>query len=158
LNEINGVLKGPTLTKNEVKLFPRDIVSPSFGRGKNASNIYAITRWQINVNVCPFLMQNNECKIYEKRPLTCRRFPLMSLDIMRTRIAYAKGCSFVDKIEKELGYELDYLFSPDTFIAKESWEALRTEIRLMELNNFDAESQGMDIFTYNLKTKQWEQV
>jgi Fe-S-cluster containining protein len=158
LNENNGVLKGPTLTNDEAKLFPRDIVSSSFGRGKNASNIYAIIRYQINVNICPFLMQNNECKIYKKRPIVCRRFPLMSSEIMITRIAYGNGCIFIDKIEKELGYELDYLFKPDTFIAKESWEALRTEIRLWELNVFDAESECMDIFTYNLKAKQWEKV
>jgi len=156
INENNGIQKGLELTKDEVKMFPAKMVSPSFGRGKTLDSIYVITRYQLNVEKCPFIKKDNTCKIYEKRPISCRRFPLMfSSDAHICNIAIGINCKFIEKIEEHLGYELNYLFTPEKFIAKKCWQALETEIRLKENSYIDAKLDNMDIFSYDLKTNKW---
>ena len=34
--------------------------------------------FQLTETVCPYLLDNNRCEIYDKRPLACRAFPIVS--------------------------------------------------------------------------------
>ncbi len=66
--------RGLTLTTSEAKLFPEAIIAPLAAFGKDApENIFL---YQLSTNDCPYLNHNNQCDIYEKRPLVCRTFPL----------------------------------------------------------------------------------
>ncbi|KKK76978.1 hypothetical protein LCGC14_2858250, partial [marine sediment metagenome] len=76
LKNAMGSLKGPYLSPEEAQLFPPDTVSPSIGRGFDIDSI-TVSRYQINQAHCPQLVEDNQCAIYENRPLVCRRFPLM---------------------------------------------------------------------------------
>lgn len=37
-----------------------------------------IISYQLNSKDCPFISDENKCEIYEKRPLSCRAYPLFS--------------------------------------------------------------------------------
>jgi len=159
LRENSGLILGLALTRDEAKLFPQELISPAHGRGKSPLSIYAVTMYQLNVDVCPFLGRKNTCRIYDKRPLTCRRFPLVySSDAMSNIIAPGTVCKFIKEIEDNLGYTLNYLFKPDTFLCDGCWQAHRTFARLMERNKLDARLEQMNRFNFNLQTKQWVEV
>jgi Fe-S-cluster containining protein len=69
-----GVLSGLCLTKEESKEFDQRLVVPYLATGdKEPSNIIF---YQLVLADCPHLNEKNECKIYDKRPLICRVFPL----------------------------------------------------------------------------------
>ena len=157
IKENDGIITGLTLGLNEIKYFPKEVLVPRMGRGKDKKNISKITRFQLITNICPNL-DENKCTIYENRPLLCKRFPLMSSTGLLANIACGTDCKFIEKIESELKYELNFIFSSDTFRDKECWDALQTEICYKEIDEIDAHIEGMNIFQFNLKTNKWEDV
>ncbi len=74
--DIRGVKKGLVITEKEVKLFPRDIVSPSVAIGMSKPDV--IIFYQLNTVICPYVDDKNDCLIYSKRPLICQAFPYES--------------------------------------------------------------------------------
>jgi len=74
IEDVNGIANGLHLTLKETRLFPSELISPYFAIGTKQSK--HIISYQLNVDVCPHLTGENECRIYEKRPLTCKAFPL----------------------------------------------------------------------------------
>jgi len=93
----DGFKRGLPLTEKEVSLFSKELVSPKLGIGIAKPNIVIL--FQLNVNVCPFINDKNECKKYESRPLMCRSFPVVAGDLSnRCRVfSYRKvGVSYND--------------------------------------------------------------
>lgn len=154
LKENKGIITGLELTPSEAKKFPSNILHPRYGRGKTENSISKITTYQISTDICPHL-GNGACKIYNERPLSCRRFPLMHSSENITNVALGKDCSFIENLETKLGYKLNYLFSRSTFIDYNCWDALTTNNRLMEIDDIDSQLEGMNIFEFNLKNMKW---
>ena len=71
LSIIDAYNLGLYLSIEEVKLFPKERVSPLFGKGKPIE----IVAYQINTQICPLLSKEG-CLIYDQRPLACRHYPL----------------------------------------------------------------------------------
>lgn len=55
------------------------------------SGIVFVYLYGINEEVCPFLM-DNQCSIYEKRPLVCRHFPLLWTASFNLKQGFGAGC------------------------------------------------------------------
>jgi Fe-S-cluster containining protein len=73
-----GVLMGlALLTEEEKKLFDEKDISPAFGFGNEISPTQ-IASYQLNLAKCPHIAENNRCKIYDKKPLACRAYPITS--------------------------------------------------------------------------------
>ena len=53
-------------------------ISPSMALG--TENRKKIITYQLNVETCPNIDAQNNCSIYEKRPLICKAFPFKSGD------------------------------------------------------------------------------
>jgi len=68
---------GMFLTAREIRLFQRKLISPHLAIGKNKPR--HIISYQLNVPVCPHLTEKNKCRIYNKRPLSCKAFPLETI-------------------------------------------------------------------------------
>jgi len=102
-----GFLRGlALLTEEEKKLFDEKDVSPALGLGKEGSPVQ-IASYQLNVAKCPHIDENNRCKIYDKRPLVCRAFPINAT--IRGKAVAALECPQVGKYnEREL---LQLMFS-----------------------------------------------
>ena len=50
-----------------------------------------ITSWVLDSDVCPFFDNKNNCRIYDKRPLTCQTFPIISHNFLFTLLAKEKN-------------------------------------------------------------------
>lgn len=76
LKESQGTRKGLPLFPKERKIFPNDSIKPHIGIGRKPTDSkFKIISYQMIENICPHL-ENNECKIYDDRPIACRAFPL----------------------------------------------------------------------------------
>ena len=65
---------GLFLTEDEKTLFDSKYVAPYMALGiDKPSNIIA---YQLNQAVCPYINENNNCTIYNKRPLACQSYPI----------------------------------------------------------------------------------
>ena len=149
-----GSLKGPYLSKEEAEVFPPDTVSPSIGRGHDVDNI-TVTRYQINQAHCPHLIEDNQCQIYDKRPLVCRRFPLMFSSGNITNIAHGDDCKFISRKESELGYHLYFYFRKHQFVCPSCWVAHDKEHALIKLHGIDTAMSRMNMYSYDLWHRRW---
>ena len=70
----HGVVSGLSLTEEEAKLFEPKQVAPYMAIGDEKPR--TIFFYQLTLTDCPQINEKNECKIYEKRPLICRAFPV----------------------------------------------------------------------------------
>lgn len=150
----DGVYKGLTFFPDELDLFPRDLIFPSAGLGKSREKIESIREYQLNAHICPHIDENNYCKIYINRPLSCRRFPLIPITHSEAGVALGRDCMFIEKIESEIG-ELNQVFTPKTFIYEEGWLSVKRIYEKIELMYIDAQLLGLKIYTYDLAYKKW---
>lgn len=69
-----GMLQGLCLSEEEAKQFDPKFIMPyiAIGDKEPATIVY----YQLILADCPHLNDKNECKIYDKRPLICRVFPV----------------------------------------------------------------------------------
>jgi len=70
---------GLLLTPKEAGLFPRELVKPYMGterKGKSRPRPAQIIAYQLDAENCPHLEEDNSCRIYDKRPLSCQAFPV----------------------------------------------------------------------------------
>lgn len=102
LEVFEGVKRGLPLTEKETELFKSNFISPKLGFGLNEPSIVVL--YQLNVNVCPYVTNKNECEIYDKRPLICRSFPIVGGSISnKCRLfSYRKvGVSYTEPFSME---------------------------------------------------------
>ena len=139
LESKNDFLRGLPLTEKEAQLFPKEIVSPKLGIGLNEAT--EIVLYQLNINCCPHINENNECKIYDKRPLMCQSFPIVAGSISNRCIVfhyrkpglqYAEPFTLIRQVE-----------------ASEKLEKYNRN-RIQKGNK-----KGLRIWEYNLTTKKW---
>jgi len=69
------------LTPEETRLFPRDHIFPLYGaglKGRARPRPAYIFAYQMDLEPCPFFdQQTHLCTNYDRRPVTCRSFPLV---------------------------------------------------------------------------------
>ena len=155
LSEDEGILIGLTLTPEEAKLFPPDKILPWLGAGSSEKEITRIMMYQLNTATCPNL-ENNICRIYDKRPTVCAQFPLTSNTGGISQIASGEACLFIGKVEDALKEKLDFVFSKSTFVDDGCWNALATVIGLLHNKIIEIEIEQLSVFIYNLKTLKWQ--
>ena len=92
-----GIRKSLVLTAKEIGFFPSEMISPSLAVGTEKRK--KVITYQLNVNTCPHIDKNNECLIYDNRPLKCKAFPYESGNFSNTCtvLSYRKvGQSYCD--------------------------------------------------------------
>lgn len=160
LVEESGLLTGLNLArKKEAIMFPKEIVFPSFGTGidpNDPEKPQKIVSYQLGVNVCPFISDSNVCQIYEKRPLVCKGFPLISMGKIGVTIASSDKCLFVEKVEKKIGSLTFYLpLTPRKFKAVTEWKAISKLSSHINKNIFSPTLAGKTVWQFNISNKKW---
>jgi Fe-S-cluster containining protein len=69
-----GEKRGLTLTIEESYLFSDKLITPLAAFGFEAPSV--IFLYQLSTKDCPHTNKENQCGIYQKRPLVCQAFPL----------------------------------------------------------------------------------
>ena len=134
-----GKSSGITLTDKEASIFPSNLVSPKFALGLDAPKI--IILYQLNVKCCPYVNENNVCQIYEKRPLICQSFPVISGSI-------SNKCKVFSYRKVGLVYSEPYAMNKQLEASNKLDKYIKTRIR----KNFQ---KGIRLWEYDLNTKQW---
>lgn len=137
---------GMFLTAREIRLFQRKLISPHFAIGKNQPK--HIISYQLNIPVCPHLTEKNKCRIYDKRPLTCKAFPL---EVITAELTMSLKCPIVNSYMKEK--------------VRASWELSTTEIDAVQRsrkyisNRFQKYGKASSkLWNFDLRTKSWKVV
>jgi Fe-S-cluster containining protein len=150
-----GVM-GLTLFSKETKLFPSKFISSQFGVGLNEGGTGPkhVVLYQLNVDTCPHLSENNECGIHQKRPLACRSWPtsFKSFDSNKSL-----RCRFME--EKGAKEREQLVFSPFLYAPKE-WEAYGKfkEVRRKLLQKKYPLFITKVLWIFDLKTKKWVRI
>jgi Fe-S-cluster containining protein len=145
------------LALDETKLFPEEYVSPSYGMGYGGKDRPKhVILYQLNVSECPYLFEGNLCKIHDKRPLSCRAFPLESAGPFGTIVTKPAYCRFVEDYIRKQGPLNTQFKTPEEFIAPEEWAAI-SKINEQVREKFIEHRRDAELFwSFNLKTKKWE--
>ncbi len=139
LENKNGILRGLPLTEKEAVLFSKEIVSPKVGIGVN--KVSEIVLYQLNINCCPSINEQNECEIYLKRPLMCQSFPIVAGSI-------SNRCVVFQYRKPGLQYSEPYRLTRQVE-ASEKLEKY-TQNRIQKYHK-----KGLRIWEYDLMTKKW---
>jgi len=155
--EIEEGLFGLNVFPDEKELFPKKFVSPYIGIGWGTSGPKYVVSYQLNINVCVHLSKDNLCKVYDKRPLACQAFPLLSAGPFGTSIPDPNECTFVEKVEKEAG-SLNNLFpiTPKKFRAPQGWQAVRKINNRVEKSYTSHLMDARVLWRFDLKNKEWQ--
>jgi Fe-S-cluster containining protein len=134
-----AILGGLPLTDREAILFPKDLVLPKISLGTTKPEHTII--YQLNVNSCPHLNNEQTCRIYPRRPLMCKAFPIVGEAISNkcTIFSYRKP-----------GLVFDEPFSMD--------EQLAASIQFEEYLKMQLKKhgqKGFKLWEYDLDTKKW---
>jgi len=88
---------GLFLLPEETRLFPAELVLPFWAvgtKGRSRPGRPKPAIYQLNAKTCPHLTKTHTCRIYKRRPLVCRAFPLtihadlqVTLDTVRCKTA-----------------------------------------------------------------------
>ncbi len=134
-----GKSSGLTLTEKEAGIFPSTIVAPKMALGMNAPEI--IILYQLCVKCCPNINEKNLCQIYEKRPLICQSFPVISG-------AISNKCKVFSYRKVGLNYSEPYTMNIQLQASEKLDKYLQHRIR----KHF---KKGIKLWEYDLSTKQW---
>ncbi len=159
LRGYNGIISGLVLFPDETELFPKETVFPSIGLGFDRIDPLkpeSIVTYQIDSEDCPHLSEKNTCKIYDKRPLICRAFPLITMNEKGFNIADSQNCLFVEKTEQEKG-PLDSLLpiTPKRLKAQSEWVFARIINTRWEAITAKQHKDQAALRKFNLATKEW---
>lgn len=111
------------------------------------------------MNVCPHITEKNTCRIYEKRPLVCRTFPLIPMGQIGVTIAEPRQCLFVEATERKRGsLKVMLPMTPKKIKAFSRWQSIRLlgERHINSLTKF--RRSGEVIWKFNLANKEWFRV
>ena len=153
---IEGGLSGLSLSITESKLFPKKFISPQTGIGLERSGPKHVLSYQLNVNVCPYISEDNLCKIYSSRPLACQAFSLRSLGLFGTTLADPADCSFVEQAEKKFGSLTGIRMTPENFKAPEEWKAVAEMNKRIMKSYLDHFEDARILWFFDLKSKEWQ--
>lgn len=150
-------LQGLSLFQHETKLFPKELVLPSQGIGlnKDGTSPKHIIQYQLNVETCPHLSSTNKCRIYEKRPLMCRSFPLKSSDEWGLTATIRVNCRSFKEIQEQIDEPLNFLFTESNFQAPREWKALQKRMELIDQMWTEHLLDTRFFWAFDLRSKQW---
>jgi len=131
-------LVGMFLMPGERRLFPKTNIRPYLAVGMNGpdKNI----AYQYAEMVCPHITEDNRCKIYDQRPMTCRAYPLIE---DARGIGLCGDCKWVQTMRHLLPFRL-------TKIANKSM--IQGYIQIISLIRRNSIRRG---WIYNLADHQW---
>ena len=135
----SGVKRGLPLTEKEATLFPKEVVSPKLAVGVAEPNVVIL--YQLNVNVCPYVNAQNECGVYEERPLICRSFPIVAG-------AISNRCRVFSYRKVGVSYSEPYPMKKQLEASKKL--SAYTQNRVRKLRR-----KGLKFWEYNLNTGTW---
>lgn len=157
LKEVDGALAGLGLFAEEKDLFPSEFVSPHVGIGWGApSGPKYVVSYQLNVNDCPNLLPCNVCKIYDKRPLVCRAFPLRLGQERDTQIASV--CAFVEEVGKRVKSLSSSQLAKLRVMCSKELLAIEEMIRLIDKPIVEYPVDARVIWVFDLRSKAWHVV
>lgn len=133
------------LTEEEKKLFDEKNITPAFAFGNEGSPMQ-IASYQLNLAKCPHIDENNKCKIYDKRPLACRAYPITSN--LGRNVADLK-CPQVGKYSEN---ELRQLMFSDTY------EEAINKVNGHVGSCFRKYGKKTKLMRFDLATKKWKVV
>jgi Fe-S-cluster containining protein len=131
---------GLTLFIDEISLFPDDKIRPYIGKG--VESVTEIFAYQHTDNVCVHLV-NNQCVIYEHRPIMCRSFPVK---VGKYGLKFISGCIGVREMLKK-----SVNLSHDMYEVK---AAISMTERLHKF--YKSFINGEKRWRYNLLTEVWD--
>jgi Fe-S-cluster containining protein len=131
------------LDYDEKSLFPKELVYPMRGFAEsNESEDFVVVEWQLGVNECPHL-ENNQCKIYNERPLACKTYPLVDI------ANYDLDCQGILRMQglDPLGFSSGVLF---TRIENKALESVYERI-----SQYFKKNSPRTLWNFNLEKKKW---
>jgi Fe-S-cluster containining protein len=138
----------------EKDLFPSELVSPHVGIGwGNSSGPKYVVSYQLNVNDCPHLSAGNVCKIYDRRPLVCRAFPLRLGQERDTQIASA--CAFVEEVGKRVDSLSGSQLAKLRVMSGKELRAIDAMNRLIDKPLVEHPVDARVIWVFDLRSKAW---
>lgn len=140
-----GMLAGLCLTEEEAKNFDPKLIAPyiAIGDKKPTTIIY----YQLVLSDCPHLNEKNECKIYEKRPLICRVFPVHPDPI---RVQIMPKCPQIAKYWTKEGELCPVMIDDDEI------EDALTKINILALTHRkECIEKGLEFWYFDLATRSW---
>ncbi len=154
---VHGIQKSISLTEEEAKQFPSNTIKPERGLGTSITDIRCIISYQVSVEPCPHYDGiENKCNIYQNRPLTCQRFPLVYAgDPFLAGVVEAIDCTFIAETESSKKYKLNGYFTEKNFKAPNCWEALEKEYDHQYDIELLATIDRLNRYRYDLKTNTW---
>lgn len=60
------------------------------------SKVPIVTQWNIDHDNCPFLSDENRCRVHEQKPLICQAYPLMAFGMLRENKTALKQIGLAD--------------------------------------------------------------
>lgn len=106
-----NIVRGLTLIPGEEHHFPCELIKPAVGIGKRPyDKNFKVIAYQLISDSCPNLV-NKLCKIYNKRPSSCRQYPF-SLDLGKdgqTLIGFDMNCpALQEMVNMNSNMQLDF--------------------------------------------------
>jgi Fe-S-cluster containining protein len=138
---------GMALTPEETNLFPTEHVFPSIGTG-SYGRAKKVVSFQLDLNKCPHL-EGSLCKIYEKRPITCRMFPFEMEVGQPPKVLIDKKCKWYrDKVvstgmHKKLMNQEEKIIAPNEL--GYCWVRLKAYEKIKK----------KDVWLFDLRRKAW---
>ena len=106
-----------------------------------------IIYYQLILADCPHLSEKNECKIYEKRPLICRVFPVHP-DL--NRVVILPKCPQIAKYWTKAGEMCPVIIEDDEV------DSAVTQIDILALTwRKECTEKGLRLWYFDLATRKW---
>lgn len=127
-------------------------LKPSFISWEQESQKAIATMWNLDHDNCPFLSEDNSCRIYADRPLVCQTYPLMAIGILDQERKTPLRLSVGDCPNAVDPFQKGYLCMPTSYVFKELTKvygstflgALRNDLARILLSTYlnEASMQG----------------
>jgi Fe-S-cluster containining protein len=130
------------LFPEEKMLFPKEYTSPCQGVGRTPDDErFKIVNYQLTLNVCPHL-DDNVCRIYEKRPLICRAYPFKGSTI-------EPDCAFKVELSKRFPNIDEFYFASNDEIL------ISDQIARKIRESYKSKQKQAGLWEYDLMKKKW---
>jgi len=150
-----GQLHGLMLLPSEIKLFPSELIKPMFRYHPDTDPGIAGMVWmyQLDSDGCPHYDEElHECKIYVKRPNTCRSFPFESRG---DKMICHGSCPEIERVRK-LGVKLSIHgreVKATAAMQEYQYQCMRREINV---ERFDLRTQTWRGILEGLSPEHWK--
>jgi Fe-S-cluster containining protein len=134
-----GVLRGLPLTEKETGLFPAELISPKLAIGTNGPE--TVVLYQLNVNCCPHLNTQNQCQIYNRRPLMCQSFPIVAG-------AISNRCKVFSYRKPGVNYTEPYTMAEQVQASQKLEKYTQKAVMRRHV-------KGLKVWEYDLAAKKW---